>query len=143
MTPGSLASLHARCFTTPAPWSAASFAAFLADPAVFLIADPQGRAFLLGRVIAGEAELLTLATAPESRRLGLARDLLARFDRQAQARSATTAFLEVAETNTAARALYAAAGWQQAGRRPAYYRAAGATPVAALILCKSPGAPLT
>jgi len=85
MTPDSLASLHARCFTTPAPWSAASFAAFLADPAVFLIADPQGRAFLLGRVIAGEAELLTLATAPESRRLGLARDLLARFDRQAQA----------------------------------------------------------
>lgn len=143
MTPDALATLHARCFDTPPPWSAASFAAFLTDPGVFLIADPQGRAFVLGRVIAGEAELLTLASAPESRRLGLARDLLARFDEQARKRGATTAFLEVAETNTPARALYAAAGWQQAGRRPGYYRAAGKAPVAALILCKSPGAPLT
>lgn len=143
MTPDALAALHAQCFSTPPPWSAASFAALLADPSVFLIADPPGRAFLLGRVIAGEAELLTLATDPGSRRRGLARDLLARFDRQARARDATTAFLEVAEDNTAARALYDSAGWVRAGRRPGYYRRPGAPPVAALILCKSPGAPLT
>lgn len=143
MNPQALAALHARCFVAPPPWSEASFVALLADPAAFLCTDPQGRAFLLGRVIADEAELLTLATAPDARRLGLARNLLAGFDAEIRARGARTAFLEVAEDNFAALALYTRAGWQTAGRRPGYYHRPNAAPVAALILCKSPGAPLT
>jgi len=137
MTPDALAALHARCFTAPPPWSAPSFAALLDEPNVFLIHDPQGRGFLLGRVVAGEAELLTLATAPEARRTGLARGLMERFDAVARARGAETAFLEVAETNIPARALYAACGWVENGRRPGYYVGASGAPVAALILCKS------
>ena len=44
-------------------------------------------------------------------------------------------FLEVAEDNRAARALYAAAGFASVGRRPAYYARPGAADaVAALIL---------
>lgn len=137
MPPAALAALHARCFTAPPPWSAASFAALLEDRHVFLVSDPQHRAFVLGRVIAGEAELLTLATAPGSRRGGLARALMSRFDAEAGARGAETAFLEVAETNIPARALYAACGWTQTGRRPGYYVEANGTKTAALILCKS------
>ena len=125
-----LATLHAACFThDPAPWTASSFADLLADPSVFLIEAPD--ALLLGRAIAGEAELLTLAVAPPARRQGTARRLLAEFDAAARARGAETAFLEVAEDNAPARALYAGAGWAQVGRRPRYY---GAT--AALILRK-------
>ncbi len=137
MTPDALATLHARTFTAPAPWSAASFAGLLASPLVFLSADPQGRSFALGRVIADEAELLTLATDPGARRLGLARARLEGFDAAARARGAVTAFLEVAEDNAPARALYAACGWQPRGRRPGYYVAPTGARVAALILCKS------
>lgn len=134
-----LARLHALCFTTPPPWSAASFAALLESPHVFLLQASGGAAFALGRVIGPEAELLTLATDPAARRQGLARDLMARFEVVARARGARTLFLEVAEDNTAARALYAACGYVQTGRRPGYYTRVGVAPVAALILCKSPG----
>lgn len=137
MTPEALAALHARCFTTPPPWSAASFAATLADPATRLLADPQGRGFALLRIAADEAELLTLATDPAARRQGIARALLDRFDRTAAALGARTAFLEVAEDNGPARALYAGCGWQPAGRRPGYYRLAGAPPLTAVILRKA------
>ncbi|WP_323020149.1 GNAT family N-acetyltransferase [Pararhodobacter sp.] len=137
MSPEDLALLHAAAFTAPPPWSAASFAGLLASPAVFLVADPRGRAFALGRVVAGEAELLTLATDPGARRQGLARASLAEFDRAARERGALSAFLEVAEDNAAARALYVACGWTQQGRRPGYYVAPGGERIAALILCKS------
>ena len=137
MSPEALAALHADAFTVPPPWGAASFAALLASPQVFLVADPQGRAFALGRVILDEAELLTLATDPVHRQQGCARACLAAFDAEARLRGATTAFLEVAEDNVAARALYAATGWQPAGRRPGYYAAPQGGRIAALILSKS------
>jgi [ribosomal protein S18]-alanine N-acetyltransferase len=130
--PEGLAALHARAFVTPPPWTAAAFAATLADPAVFTLLAPG--ALLVGRAAAGEAELLTLATDPALRRQGLARALLARFDAEARARGAETAFLEVAEDNAPARALYAACGWDAAGRRPGYYARPGGDRVAALIL---------
>lgn len=114
-----LAALHARSFTTPRPWTAAEFAELLASPLCFLLTEAQG--FLLGRVIADEAELLTVAVAPEARRQGEGARLLAAFAQAAKARGATMAFLEVAENNAAARALYARAGWAQAGRRKGYY----------------------
>lgn len=139
MTPATLAQLHALCFQSPPPWSAQSFTALLDSPHVFLIADPGQRAFILGRVIVDEAELLTLATAPEARRSGLARALIIEFDTQALARGATTAFLEVAEDNAPARALYAATGWVQNGRRPGYYVRENKSSVAAMSLCKSLG----
>lgn len=138
--PATLAALHARALRTPPPWSAAAFAACLADPACFTLtlpdADPEPAALLVGRVVLDEAELLTLATAPERRRQGLARRLLEGFARQAHLRGATSAFLEVAEDNTGARALYAADGWQPIGRRPGYYRRAGLPPCAALLLAR-------
>lgn len=137
MNPYALAALHARCFTLPAPWAAASFGAQLESQHTFLIEDPMERAFLLGRAVAGEAEVLTLATAPEARRKGLARRMLAGFDTEARARGADTAFLEVAENNIGARALYAACGYVQKGMRPGYYVGENGQKVTAMILCKS------
>jgi [ribosomal protein S18]-alanine N-acetyltransferase len=130
--PAALAALHARAFVTPPPWTAAAFAATLADPAAFALLAPG--ALLIGRAVADEAELLTLATDPALRRQGHARALLARFDTEARARGAQTAFLEVAEDNATARALYAACGWDPAGRRPNYYPLPGGGRVAALVL---------
>ncbi len=119
MTPAALARLHASCFTVPRPWSAAEFASLLAMPGVFLLAEPAG--FALGRVAADEAELLTLAVDPATRRQGAGRRLADAFLTEAARRGAARAHLEVAAGNAAARALYHAAGWAEAGLRRGYH----------------------
>ena len=119
MTPAALAAQHAACFTTPRPWSEAEFASVLAAPGALLLTSDHG--FLLGRVAAGEAELLTLAVAPAARRTGEGRDLVRRFLAAAEGQGATVAFLEVASDNPVAQALYRATGWHEAGRRRGYY----------------------
>ncbi len=119
-SPEALAALHARCFTSPRPWSAGEFAALLEEPAVFLLAGAHG--FALGRVIADEAELLTIAVAPEARGRGLGHRLMAGFEAEAARRGAARAFLEVAEDNDAALRLYKARGYRESGRRRGYYR---------------------
>lgn len=119
MTPADLAALHAACFTSPRPWLEAEFAGFLSNRLVFLLTEPGG--FLLGRVIADEAEILTLAVDPACRRKGIAARLVSAFLTESARRGAASAFLEVAEGNTAARALYASAGFTESGRRRGYY----------------------
>lgn len=138
MTPEMLAALHANCFTTPRPWSADEFASLLATPGAFLLtAGADGCAgFLLGRVAAGEAELLTLAVDPRQRRAGLGRGLVAAFLDRTREAGAAAAFLEVAADNGPARALYAAAGFAEAGRRPRYYRKPDGTAADALVLSR-------
>jgi ribosomal-protein-alanine N-acetyltransferase len=138
MTPDALARLHAAAFAEERPWerswSAAEFADLLEAPGALLLGD--GRAVLLARVTLDEAEVLTLATSPAHRRRGLARDLLLRFHHEAARRGATRAVLEVAEGNEAARALYAGAGYEAVGRRPAYYARPGGR-MAALVLARA------
>jgi len=119
MTPDRLAALHARCFVAPRPWSETEFRDLLDMPGAFLLLRPD--AFLLGRSIAGEAELLTLAVAPEARQRGVGRALTQDFAATSRRLGAGTAFLEVAHDNIAARALYHASGWRDAGRRRGYY----------------------
>ena len=104
MTPLDLAALHARCFATPRPWTPGEFTEILADPLVFLLVEGDA-GFLLGRAVAGEAELPTLAVAPEARRRGLGQRLVSRFLYQARLRGAESAFLEVAADNDAAQAV--------------------------------------
>ena len=118
-----MAQLHAESFILPPPWSQAELEATLASPFTFALTRPN--AFLLAQVVAGEATLLTIAVSPTARRTGLGRALVADFLTQSQTRQATSAFLEVAETNHAARALYTAAGFAPTGRRKGYYRSAG------------------
>lgn len=127
MTLDDLAAIHAASFTRPAPWSAGEIAATLAAPGAFLLVEPQG--FLIGRVIADEAELLTLAVAPTARRAGTGARLVARFLTVCADKGAASAFLEVAADNAPALALYAGAGFADAGLRRGYYRdpAGGAT----------------
>lgn len=143
LSPAALARLHAQAFTSPPPWSADSFATLLASPHTLLLCVPEGEAFALGRVIADEAELLTLATAPHARRRGLGRTLVQGLAAAARTRGAATLFLEVAEDNHPARALYATCGFFEQGRRAGYYPRENTPPVAALMLCKSLGRELT
>jgi ribosomal-protein-alanine N-acetyltransferase len=119
---GLLAALHGRCFEEA--WSREAFAKLLATPGAFAFlaleeAEPLG--FALGRAAAGEAEILTIGVLPEARRRGAGRALMAAVEAEARARGAAELFLEVADDNLAARALYLALGFAQVGRRPAYY----------------------
>lgn len=135
MTPAEMAALHAAAFTTPRPWSQVEFEDLLANPLVFALHEPGG--FLLGRVVAGEAELLTVAVAPDQRCAGLGHRLVTAFLAEVTRRGGESAFLEVAESNVAARALYAASGFQPVGRRRAYYHRPDGTAEDALILVRS------
>lgn len=132
MTPDALAALHAACFTSPRPWSAGEFTDLLANRLVFLLTEPGG--FLMGRVIADEAEVLTIAVDPTLRQQGIGARLMGRFLTESAARGAASAFLEVAESNTAARALYARAGFTESGRRRGYYHRPDGSPDDALIM---------
>ena len=119
MTPADLARLHAASRIAPRSWSEAEFASLTGGAGAVLVADPQG--FALGRALVGEAELLTLAVLPDARRQGVGRHLLDRFLQQVAGQGATATFLEVAQDNAAALALYRAAGFAEVGRRKAYY----------------------
>jgi ribosomal-protein-alanine N-acetyltransferase len=136
MTPEALAALHKRCFVTPRPWAAAEFALYDSDPLVFLLIEADA-GFLLGRAVAGEAEVLTLAVSPESRRLGLGTKLLARFTYQARLRGAQTAFLEVSAANAPAVALYESAGFSTTGRRKGYYTGPDGVRIDALVMARA------
>lgn len=127
-----LATIHAEAF--PRPWSAAELARLLANPTAFALAHGGGHGFVLAWAAAGEAEILTLAVAPGARRGGRGAALVTEAARLAHARGAAAMHLEVAEDNTAARALYAKLGFIQTGRRPGYYAEDG---VHALVMARA------
>ena len=77
---------------------------------------------VLARVVADEAEILTLAVDRGIQRRGLGRRLLASAMQDAAARGARQMFLEVSAANTAARALYDTCGFERVGARRCYYR---------------------
>jgi polysaccharide biosynthesis protein PslH len=76
--------------------------------------DGQVCGFVVSRDVGGEIEVLNLASAPEMRRQGVASALLASLD-------ASDIFLEVRESNAAARKLYEKLGFFAVGTRPEYY----------------------
>jgi ribosomal-protein-alanine N-acetyltransferase len=129
-----LAALHASAFDGPgeAAWSAAAFAALLGQVGVFAVEAADG--FILMRVVADEAEILTLAVRPAARGRGEGGRLVGEGVRAAAARGAVRVFLEVAEDNAAARALYGRAGFVEAGRRRGYYAGADGARRDALLL---------
>ena len=115
-----MAAIHAGAFPARERWGGDAIAAQLMLHGVFGLIAPEG-AMILARVIADEAEVLTLATMPPVRRRGLARALLGAAQDRSRASGAAAIYLEVAETNLAARALYAGLGYVEIGRRPRYY----------------------
>jgi ribosomal-protein-alanine N-acetyltransferase len=84
--------------------------------------------FLVSRTVAeGETELLNLAVAPEFRRQGMARKLVESL----LAESPGVVYLEVRESNLAARKFYNRLGFQEVSLRPGYYQA---PPEAAIVM---------
>ncbi len=130
-----MAQLHSAAFVMPRPWSEGEIADLLASPLCFALTDPAG--FVMGRVVAGEAELLTIAVDPAAQGRGVGARLMQRFLHEVVQRGAQSVFLEVAEDNAAAQALYLRAGFQATGRRRRYYQGAGGLNVDAVVMARA------
>ena len=81
--------------------------------------DPAG--FILVRQVADEAEVLTVVVSPEFRRRGIGKILMTEAIRRAAHAGGAAMFLEVAEDNAEAGALYAGMGFAAVGMRRNYY----------------------
>lgn len=132
-----MARLHGLAFVMPRPWSEAEISDLLASPMCFVLDELHG--FVMGRVVAGEAELLTIGVDPDMQGQGVGTRLMARFLDELDRRGAEAVFLEVAETNVAARALYARAGFIVTGRRRAYYHTPDGAVVDAVVMGRKVG----
>jgi ribosomal-protein-alanine N-acetyltransferase len=117
-----LALAHAGGF--PRPWERADFEALFAGPGVFGFLAREAETpvgMILMRVVATEAEVLTIAVASTARRRGLGADLVRAALDAARAAGADAAFLEVGADNPDAARLYEKLGFKAAGVRPGYY----------------------
>ncbi len=120
MNPETMAAIHAECFwAAPRAWSAVEFADLEGQAGVLVVTAEHG--FAVVRVVAGEAELLTIAVRPAFQGHGIGRSLLERSMAESRAAGAEAMFLEVAQDNLAARGLYDRSGFSEVGIRKDYY----------------------
>ena len=125
--PGDLAQVAAIQAASPeaAQWDAAGY--LLYDFRVS-VRGIRVAGFLVSRtLVEGETELLNLAVAPEFRRQGVARKLV----KALLAASPGVVYLEVRESNRAARKFYNRMGFQEVSSRSGYYQA---PPEAAIVM---------
>ncbi|MGC1435574.1 MAG: ribosomal protein S18-alanine N-acetyltransferase [Terriglobales bacterium] len=114
-----------RRAASAAHWSAEQYqAVFSGESRVALVleeeADVQG--FIAGRAVGEEWEIENIAVAGPVQRSGLGTRLLGEFLDWARGRGAEEVFLEVRESNFAARRLYEKWAFLETGRRKDYYR---------------------
>ncbi len=109
------------------PWTEESFRRLLGGhPAIFQVIEcpPDSRVagYVIAFAVGEDAELLNVAVEPTFRGRGLAGQMLDAVLIELGGRGVRTAFLEVRESNNAARALYGSRGFTEIGRRRNYYR---------------------
>ena len=106
------------------PWSREAMEYALEDTnGGILVAaeDGQVRGFAVFHCAYEESELYNLAVSPRFRGRGAGRELLEAVLTETRRRGAEKIFLEVRESNAAARGLYQSAGFGVIGVRKAYY----------------------
>jgi ribosomal-protein-alanine N-acetyltransferase len=115
------------------PWTAAAIAATLrydhmrvlvAEERAELGGDGAGRplGYVVAMIAGPEAEIADLAVSPDARRRGVGRALVDRLLADLAVEGVVSVFLEVRESNHAARSLYESRAFQSIGRRRGYYR---------------------
>jgi ribosomal-protein-alanine N-acetyltransferase len=134
-----LSAIHDESFERR--WSADEFASLLSQPNVLCLTARRTGVmgarrivgFILLRYAADEAEILTIAVAAASRGRGTGRRLVEEVMRLVYREHIGALFLEVDENNVRALSLYRSLGFQEVGRRPAYY-GPGANTSCALVM---------
>jgi [ribosomal protein S18]-alanine N-acetyltransferase len=118
-----LAQLHAASFHRG--WGEGEFEGMMSQRNTLVHRLRIGRklvGFIVSRMAADEAEILSIAIAPSHRGRGLSRDLLLTHLRHLAGHGIKTVFLEVEENNQPARKLYDGSGFTVVGRRERYYQ---------------------
>ncbi|MGH6763310.1 MAG: GNAT family N-acetyltransferase [Phyllobacterium sp.] len=120
------ARIHAARFAQP--WPRDDIQGLLSQPTVFgFVARREGRrkegagGFVLARLAADEAEILTIAVDAAFQRQGIGHQLMDAVLRHLHGARAQALFLEVDEGNIAAIGLYQGLGFITVGKRPDYY----------------------
>lgn len=114
--------LHERTLDTA--WSEPAIRDLVDRPStIAFVAEDDGTlaGFVLAQVVLDEAELLSIAVAPQHRRRGVAATLIDALLAHLRTVDVRRLFLEVAQDNRAAAALYARCGFTEFGRRKGYY----------------------
>jgi [ribosomal protein S18]-alanine N-acetyltransferase len=135
VTPAAFADLLDRAYVEMRPWSAQDVAETLVTPHCIFLTRPNGG--VIARIVAGECEILAIATDPKAQRQGVASSLLTELFGLARQSDVETVFLEVAARNSPARNFYAGQGFAQIGTRPGYYLLRDGTKDDALVLSRS------
>ena len=106
------------------PWSRASFEASFADEHTrFSVAEAGGEVvgYLIMWSLFDEAEVLSVAVMPEMRRGGIGRMMMSDALGYALSAGVESVYLEVRETNEAAKRMYGSFDFEAIGRRKRYY----------------------
>ena len=130
-----LAQIHAASFHRG--WGEGEFESMLAERNTMVHRLRLGRrviGFIVSRIGADEAEILSIALDPNQRGRGFSRDLLLQHLGHLAGRGVRTVFLEVEENNQPARRLYERAGFATVGRRERYYLQPGGEQLNALLM---------
>jgi [ribosomal protein S18]-alanine N-acetyltransferase len=130
-----LARIHAASFHRG--WGVSEFESMLAERNTLAHRLRLGRriaGFIVSRIGADEAEILSVALDPHQRGRGLSRDLLLTHLGHLAGRGVRTVFLEVEENNQPARRLYQQTGFATVGRRERYYQQPGGEQLNALLM---------
>jgi [ribosomal protein S18]-alanine N-acetyltransferase len=121
-----LAQLHGTSFHRG--WGESEFEGMLSERNTLVHRLRLGRkviGFVISRIGADEAEILSIAVDAGHRGKGLSRNLLLTHLGYLAGRGVRAIFLEVEENNQPARKLYERAGFAVVGRRERYYRQGG------------------
>ena len=109
---------------TASHWSEAAYRRLFTEAAgrVVLVAEDQSvQGFIIGRDLGVEWEIENIVVATPAQRRGLGERLVCELLNRVRTLGARAVFLEVRESNRAARALYSKVGFET-GRRKSYYR---------------------
>ena len=119
MTPFEMAKLHLLSGSLTRPWSESEYKILLSTDTIRFFYVENG--FLVGRIIGPDAEILNVIVHPKYRRLGKARYLIDKFEKEAKEEGSSKCFLEVAESNSRANKLYQSLNYLSVGKRKNYY----------------------
>ena len=117
-----VAEIERLCFSQP--WSEQSLGLLIADGSVGFVALVDGAVAAYGGMlyVLDEGQITNIATHPDYRRRGLARAVVDALCEYAMEKELCSVFLEVRESNLAARELYRGCGYAEIGTRRRFYR---------------------